>query len=257
MLRRVLALHLIYVYPPKRENIAEGMKRRKLTPSGNLLPRSRHADDDALSPPLMTRLKRTPHNMHIARTIKRIVTPAIRHLDEFLLDALAANLGRVDEVRGTELHGPVFFAVVDVHDDDLASLVLDCALDDGETDAARAEDGDVGALFDTSASGSDDGRAVAGCDAAAEQACAVHGCLLSEGHDGYVGYNGVLREGGCAHKVKEILALALEARGAVRHDAFALRGADLAAEVGLAGLAEFAFFAFGGAGRVRYKSRGW
>jgi hypothetical protein len=233
------------------------MMRRKPTPGSNLLPSSRHTNNDALSPPLMACFERTPHNMHIARTIKRIVTPTIRHLDEFLLDALTANLSRVDEVRGAELHGPVFLAVVDVHDDDLAGLVLDRALDDGETDAARAEDGDIGALFDASASGSDDGRAVAGCDATAEQACAVHGCLLSEGHDGDVGYNGVLREGGCAHKVKEILALALEARGAVRHDAFALRGADLATEVGLAGLAELAFFAFGGAGRVRYKLRGW
>jgi hypothetical protein len=57
-----------------------------------------------------------------------------------------------------------------------------------------------------------------------------------------------LREGRGAHEVEEVLALALEARGAVRHNAFALRGADLAAEVGLSGLAELAFFAFGGAG---------
>jgi hypothetical protein len=47
--------------------------------------------------------------------------------------------------------------------------------------------------------------------------------------------------------VKEILALALEARGAVRHDTLALGGADLAAKVGLAGLAELALLAFGGA----------
>lgn len=39
-----------------------------------------------------------------------------------------------------------------------------------------------------------------------------------------------------------------EARGAVRHDASTLGGADLAAEVRFAGLAEFAFAAFGGAG---------
>jgi hypothetical protein len=50
--------------------------------------------------------------------------------------------------------------------------------------------------------------------------------------------------------VEEVFALALEARGAVGHNAFALRGPDLAAEVRLAGFAEFAFAALGGAETV-------
>ena len=45
--------------------------------------------------------------------------------------------------------------------------------------------------------------------------------------------------------MQKVFALALEARGAVRHDTFALGGADLTAEVRLAGLAELAFLAFG------------
>jgi hypothetical protein len=48
--------------------------------------------------------------------------------------------------------------------------------------------------------------------------------------------------------VEEILALALEARGAVRHDTLALGCADLAAQVGLARLAELALLALGCAG---------
>ena len=48
--------------------------------------------------------------------------------------------------------------------------------------------------------------------------------------------------------MQQRLAFAFEARGAVGHDAFALRRADLAAEVRLAGFAELAFAAFGGAG---------
>lgn len=43
--------------------------------------------------------------------------------------------------------------------------------------------------------------------------------------------------------MKQVLALALEARGAIGHDALALGGADLAAEVGLARLAELALLA--------------
>lgn len=43
--------------------------------------------------------------------------------------------------------------------------------------------------------------------------------------------------------MKQVLALALEARSAVGHNALALGGADLAAEVGLARLAELALLA--------------
>lgn len=48
--------------------------------------------------------------------------------------------------------------------------------------------------------------------------------------------------------MEQVFALALEARGAVGHDAAALGGSDLTAEVGLSGFAELAFFAFWGAG---------
>lgn len=47
--------------------------------------------------------------------------------------------------------------------------------------------------------------------------------------------------------MEERLAVAGEAGGAIWHDAAALRLTDLAAEVGLAGLAELALFAFWGA----------
>lgn len=47
--------------------------------------------------------------------------------------------------------------------------------------------------------------------------------------------------------MQEVLALALEARGAIRHYALALCSANLAAQVGLSGLAELALLAFGGA----------
>jgi hypothetical protein len=47
--------------------------------------------------------------------------------------------------------------------------------------------------------------------------------------------------------VKNVLTTSLEASGAVRHDSFALGGADLAAQVGLARLAELALLALGGA----------
>jgi hypothetical protein len=57
--------------------------------------------------------------------------------------------------------------------------------------------------------------------------------------------------------VEQVLAARLEARCPVRHDAFALGGSDLAAQIGLAGDTEFAFFAFGGAVRSRLLVSGW
>jgi hypothetical protein len=49
--------------------------------------------------------------------------------------------------------------------------------------------------------------------------------------------------------MKQILALALESRGTIGHQTLTLSGSDLAAEVGLSGLAELALLAFGGADR--------
>lgn len=193
----------------------------------------------------MTRLQRGPHNAHIPRTIKRIIAPPIRHLRQLLLDALPAQLGRVDKIRRPELLPPRLFVIIHIHHDDLPRSILHRPLDHRQSDAAGAEDRDVGSLFHVRGY---DRRAVARGDAAAQQAGAVHGGFGRDGDDGDVGHDGVLREGGGAHEVQQVFAFAFEARGAIRHDAFALGGADFAAEVGFAGAAEFAFAAFGRAG---------
>lgn len=218
------------------------------TASGNLLASSSDTNDNGLSPALVAGLERSAHDVDVTCAVECVVAAAVGHLDELLLDALGAELGGVDEVGGTELLGPLLLAVVYVDNNDLASLVLDRSLDDGQTDTASAEDGNVGALLNTALSCGDDGGAVTGCDTAAEQTGAVHGSLLGDGDDRDVGDDGVLGESRGSHEVEEILALALEARGAVRHDTLALGCADLAAQVGLARLAELALLALGCAG---------
>ena len=219
--------------------------QRKLvrTTCGNLLTGSSDTDDDGLAPSLVAGLKRSTHNVDVTCAVECVVAAAVGHLNELLLDALGAELGGVDEVGGTELLGPLLLGVVYIDNDDLGGLVLDSSLDDGQTNAASTEDGNVGALLNTALSCGDDGGTVTGCDTAAEQAGAVHGGLLGDGNDGDVGNNGVLGEGGGSHEVEEVLALALEARGAVGHDTLTLCCADLAAEVGLARLAELALLA--------------
>jgi len=192
-------------------------------------------------------LERATHDVHVSSAVKGVIATTIGHLNKLLLDRLTLELGWVDEISCAELCAPRLLAVVDIDDDNLACTVLDATLDDGETDTTGAEDGDVGALLDTALASCDDGRAVTGCDTATQQAGTVHWCLVGDGDDGDVGHNGVLGEGRSTHEVKEVLALALEARCSVRHDTLALGCANLTAEVGLARLAELALFAFWGA----------
>lgn len=187
--------------------------------------------------------------MDVTGAVEGVVAAAVGHIDESLLDRLSILevLGRVDEIRCTELARPLLLRVVHVHSDDLAGAVPRRSLHDRQTNAACAEDGDVGALLDTALAGRDDGRAIARCDTAAQQARPVHWCLVRDGHNGDVGDDGILREGGAAHEVQEVLALALETCRAIRHDTLALRGSNLAAEVRFARDAELALFAFWGA----------
>jgi len=212
---------------------------------GNLLACRGDTDDDGFSPALVAGFERGTHDVYIACAVKGVVTAAVGHLDELLLYALITELGGVDEVGGAEFLSPLLLAVVDVDGYDHAGLVFGCALDDGQTDAACAEDGNVGTLLNTTLSGGDDGGPITGRDTAAKQAGAIHGCFFSDGDDGDVGDDGVLREGRCAHEVEEVLAPAFEARGAIGHETFTLGSPDLAAEIGLSRLAELALLAFG------------
>lgn len=211
----------------------------------------RNADDNTLTPTLMARLESGPHDADVARAVEGIVAPAIGHLDQVLLNGPVDQLGRVDKVRGAELAAPRLLAVVDVDDDDLGGLVPHGALDHREPDAAGAEHGDAGALFYAVHAGRYGCGAVAGRDTAAQEARAVHRRGVWHGHDGDVGDDGVLGERGCAHEVQQILSAGSKAGGAVGHNAAALGGPDLSAEVGLSGLAELAFLALRGAAGFR------
>ena len=170
----------------------------KLTPRANLLSRSRNANNDTLPPALVARLERRSHNANITRAIERVIAPPIRHLNQLLLDALLAQLRGVHKVRSAKLLRPALLVIINVHHDDFPRPVLDRALDDRQADAARAKHRHVRALLHLRR---DDGRAVARRDAAAQQAGAVHGCLVRDGHDGDVGDDGVLRERRRAHEV--------------------------------------------------------
>ena len=220
-------------------------KKKKLTSCGDLLSSGGNTNDDALTPALVASLESRSHDVNVTSAVESVVATTVSHLNELLLDGLVLELHRVDEVGSTELLGPFLLAVVDIDDDDLRRTVLDATLDDRKTDTAGTEDGNVGALLNTSLAGSNDSSTVTGGDTTAEQASAVHGGLVGDLDDRDVGNDSVLRESRSAHEVEEVLALALETRGSVRHDTLALGGSDLATEVGLARLAELALLALG------------
>ena len=218
------------------------------TSGGNLLASGGNTNDDALAPALVAGLERRAHDADIARAVKGVVAATIRHLNQLVDNGLVLfEIIGVDEISRAEFFGPLLLGGVDVDDDNLGGLVDDGALDDRQADATGAKDGNVGALLDI---GRHARGAVARGDAAAEQARTVHGRVGLHGDDRNVGEDRVLRKGRSAHEVQHILALALEAGGAVGHDALALGGANLAAEVRLARLAKLALFAFGGAMKI-------
>lgn len=228
---------------PIRRKVRKG---NILTSRGNFLSCSCDTNDDALSPALVAGLEGRSHNMDIACAVKGVVTASVRHLNQSCLNVLPLLeiLGRIDEIGSTKLLGPFLLRVIDIHHNNLGRFLLDSALDDRETNTTGTKDGDVGALLHTTFAGSDDCCTVASSDTTAEETCAVHGSIGGDGYDGDIGEDGVLAESGAAHEVKEVFALALEARSAIRHDTFSLSRTDFAAEVGLARLAELAFPAF-------------
>lgn len=202
----------------------------------------------------MAGLEGSAHNTNVTGAVEGVVATTIGHLDQVLLDGLARELGGVDEVGGTELAGPGLLTVVDIDGNDHTGLVLDGTLHDGETDTAGTEDSHIGALLNI---GGHHGGTITGSDTAAEQAGPIGGDFGSDGDDGDIGDDGVLGEGRGTHEVQDVLAAGFEAGGTVGHHTLTLGGTDLAAQVGLARLAELALTAFGGAeGRVSQWSFG-
>ena len=161
----------------------------KLTSGADLLTSSGYTNDDGLSPAFVTRFQCGSHDTDVASTIERVVTASIRLLDQLLLDTLAAEFGRVDEVGRAELLRPRLLSVIDINGDDLASSVFHSALHDAQTDAAGSKDGYIASFLDSC---SDHCGTISSRDTATEKTCTVHRSLWRDGHNGDVGDDRVL-----------------------------------------------------------------
>src|SRR4051812_20012975 len=113
-------------------------------PGGYLLAGFRNPDDDRDAPAAMTGFERLAHHAGIAGTVEGVVGAAVGQSDQ-MLDDVAADLGRVDEVGHPEAAAPVFLGIVEIDPDDLVGAHHLGALDDVEADPAESEYHHVGA----------------------------------------------------------------------------------------------------------------
>ena len=150
------------------------------TSSANLLAGRCDSDDDTLSPALVAGFECRPHHTHVAPAVESVVAASVCHLDQMLLDALSAQLGRIDKVGRAEFLAPSLLAVVDVDDYDLSGAVLYGALDYREADAPSAKDSNIRALLYAR---SHHCSAVPCGDTAAEEAGTVHWRFGCDGYD--------------------------------------------------------------------------
>jgi hypothetical protein len=117
-------------------------------PGGDLGTGRSDTNHNTLAPTFMTSLQSLPHHIHIARRIKREIRTSIGHLYNLVDDGRSlGEFGGVDEIRRAEFQGEVFLAVVGIDGDDLGTVFGSCSLEDGETDTADSEDGDLSLFY--------------------------------------------------------------------------------------------------------------
>src|ERR1700730_3465101 len=257
--RQHLADHLVdldlpaevAVYEPRQLRAALYVAERRAAPDAAgdqleragmyLFARARDADDGGLPPALVAALERGAHDVDVAAQFEGLVDPTVGHVGDDLLNGLAVVLG-VHTIGGAEGLGHREFPGVCVDGDDPSGLGHHGALHHRQPDAPQPAYGDGGARSHLSRV---QHRADAGRDAAAKQADLVERRPRIDFRDRDFGQHRVLRECAGAHVVQHGLALGREAGGAVGHEPFALRGADLLAEIGPPRAAELALAAFG------------
>src|SRR5579864_7409479 len=196
-------------------------------PRLDFLARAGDADDHRDAPALVAAFERLAHHLDIADAFEAVIGAALGEIDE-ISDEIARHVLRIDEMRHAEVFGERTARRVDVDADDHVGTGETRALHDIETDAAQAEDDDVGAGLHLRRV---DDRADARGDAAADVADLVKGCVLADLREGDLRHHRVIGEGRRPHVVENLLAACREAAGAVGHHALPLRHADRLAEV--------------------------
>src|SRR6056297_2357812 len=121
-----------------------------------------HADDDALSPPLVGGLKCGAHNTNVACRIEGIVRATASQFDQ-MRHQIAIDVVGVDEIRHTEPVGHLFLSGIEVDPHNLIRASKPQTLNDIEPDTPQPEHDSAAADLDL---GSVNHRADSGGDPA-------------------------------------------------------------------------------------------
>ena len=141
------------------------------------------ADDDGFTPAAVAALEGLAHQIDIAHALEAIVGAAIGATDQ-IGHQITLHFFGIDEVRHAEFFSQRTATWVEVHADDLVGADRAGTLDNIQTDAPQAEYDNIGARFNFG--GVDDG-ANTGCDATADVAHLVKGCIGADLRDGNFG----------------------------------------------------------------------
>src|SRR5947209_7650717 len=197
-------------------------------PGRDFLARFRDTDDNRDTPATMTRLERLPHHGGVAGAVEGEIGAPVGQRHQ-MLDDVALDLLRIDEMGHAKAASPFFLAIVDIDADDLVRADHFGALDHVEAHTAEPQHYHVtsGRHLRRIAH-----RPDAGGDAAADIAARLEWRVLADLRDRDLRQYGEIRERRAPHVMEHRLALVAEARGAVRHHPLALGGTDRGAEVG-------------------------
>src|SRR5262249_49372225 len=148
------------------------------------------ADDDGHAPAAVAGFQRLAHHIGVAGAVEGVIGAAVRQRYQVLND-VAANLGRVDEMGHAEAATPIFLRIIDLHADDLVGADHPGALDHVEPDATQPEHHDVRAGLNLG--GVDHGANARG-DAAADIAALVEWRVLADFGDRDLRQHGEVRK---------------------------------------------------------------
>src|SRR5262245_54151595 len=195
---------------------------------GDLLARSRYADDDALAPAAVTAFQGLPHGANVADTFEREVGAPAGQINDRLHDLVAADLVGIYKVGHAKFLGHGALGRICVDADDLVGADHARALDHVQANAAKAKYGNVRAWPDL---GSVDDGAHPCRHAAADVTDLVERCVFANPRERNLRQHGEVRKSRAAHVVEDRIAVASKAAGAIRHHALALGGADGGAKI--------------------------
>ncbi len=138
----------------------------------------------------MAAFQRLAHDINVADAFKAVIDTTAGHLNQMIHDIL--DFAWVDEISHTKMFTQLRFLRVEIDTNNTGRANHARALNDIQANASQAKHGDRRARLNLHGEGN---RANAGCDAAADIANLIEGCILAYLGDSYFGQYREVRKG--------------------------------------------------------------